>query len=161
MLRISVMATGSETESDISQLRTQLTIARNEIHNLRCETVWLLLVRISVDIALNMLGYGFYWHFDFSIRWMNLYCSTVHTCSFCIPTRIFAEIPYTLKYRIHSGSAIALRLSMALWLCSFQSRDTNCIVHFTDRSVCGWWVRIMAFSFVFLIAFQGEKSSLL
>jgi len=39
MLRISVMATGSETESDISQLRTQLTIARNEIHNLRCETV--------------------------------------------------------------------------------------------------------------------------
>ena len=35
----SIMATGSETESDISQLRTQLTIARNEIHNLRCETV--------------------------------------------------------------------------------------------------------------------------
>lgn len=39
MPRTSMMATGSESENDISQLRTQLTIARNEIHNLRCETV--------------------------------------------------------------------------------------------------------------------------
>jgi hypothetical protein len=34
-----IMAAGNDAESDISQLRTQLTIARNEIHNLRCETV--------------------------------------------------------------------------------------------------------------------------
>jgi hypothetical protein len=35
------MATGacSETENDISQLRKQLTVARNEIHNLRSEDV--------------------------------------------------------------------------------------------------------------------------
>jgi hypothetical protein len=41
MLRNRNMATGlaSETESDISQLRKQLTIARNEIHNLRLETM--------------------------------------------------------------------------------------------------------------------------
>jgi hypothetical protein len=39
MLMKSIMAAGSDTDSDISQLRTQLTIARNEIHNLRCETV--------------------------------------------------------------------------------------------------------------------------
>jgi len=39
MQKTNIMATGSETESDISQLRTQLTIARNEIHNLRCETM--------------------------------------------------------------------------------------------------------------------------
>jgi hypothetical protein len=40
-LRNCKMATGvaNETESDISQLRKQLTIARNEIHNLRLESV--------------------------------------------------------------------------------------------------------------------------
>jgi hypothetical protein len=40
-LRNCNIATGvaNKIESDISQLRTQLTIARNEIHNLRLETV--------------------------------------------------------------------------------------------------------------------------
>jgi hypothetical protein len=67
---------------------------------------------------------------------MNLYCNIcIHICSFCIPTRIFAENPDAFKYRVHSGCAVAYRLSMALWLCSFQSRDTNWIVHFTD-GVC-------------------------
>jgi len=70
-------------------------------------------------------------------RYGELICTAayVHACIFCIPTRIFAESPDTLKYRVHFGSAVALRLSMALWLCSFQSRDTKCIVHFTD-GVC-------------------------